>query len=183
MDQTVVGVILGGFIAALPGLLSVLVTHFGKKAEMKHELHKMDIEIYHKAKLEALENYRKALGRICANDADQTAWGDFKSASDTLDMFVSESTHKTLNTVCDRVFFEHSAAIQTGRNGRPFTIYTKFEEELSSALRYEMNALHRTAFTKPFRCPPESLSIEIPIDESKHQTCESVEHDAHRTGQ
>ena len=174
MDRTVIGVILGALIAALPNLLSVWVSHLGKKAEMKHELRKMDIEIYHKAKLEALNNYRTALGRICANTADRTAWGNFKSASDTLDMFVSETTHETLNKVCDRVFQEHSMSINAGGKVWPFKVYTKLEEELSSALRNEMDVLHRAAFEK---------TLSIPVDANEQPALNAVEHNTEEPSQ
>ena len=180
MESALVGVIIGALIGAIPNLASVLLSFIDKSSDRKHELRKMEIEVYHKEKLAALKQYRLAFSEICANIKDIGCWQAFKSASDVLDMMVSDSTHDVLKKVNreidDHHLYQHYAP------GEHIFFPNELEDELLTTLRFEMDALHRSSgLKKTFEIL--SSSPVVSVNENNHQASDAVEHNTEESSQ
>lgn len=146
MDSNLKSVIIGAIIGALPSIISSLASSSQNKASLKHDLRRMDIEIYHKEKIEALKNYRLALRKACENVNIREPITKFTTASDILDMMVSESTHEILYKVYGIIMQAHTQSLAgSGFPPVPHYLDEHTERELLSALRFEMDLLHRSS--------------------------------------
>ena len=100
MFQTLLAVLLGGVIGAIPTVISAVVSLKNSKADRIHQSQMKLIEIYAVAKRDALQDFMSNLGfisrtTVMTNPAMQAYLASAKKAC----MFVSTETASTIETI------------------------------------------------------------------------------------
>lgn len=145
MDSSLTAVIVGALIGSIPACLATIVSSMESRAARKHELRKLDIEIYHREKINALKQYNRALSAILEDGRSYDRMVDYKAAHDTLIMMVADETYATMQNVHKRVAQMHEQYVHA-ISDHPITIYLySLYEPLLLCLRKEMDALHRSS--------------------------------------
>ena len=67
MTETLLGVIIGGLIAAIPSIVSAVVTSRGQKARLRQDLKLKQVDLIDAPRLENLREYAYQLGAYLAN--------------------------------------------------------------------------------------------------------------------
>lgn len=141
MDNTLSGVIIGAFVSLVPICISTIASTIENRAARKHELRKLDIEIYHREKINALKQYNHALSRILENARSAEAMIAYKSAHDTLVMMVDNETYKTMQEVYKHVSLWHNQFLHSESSFTPVISLHNLYDPLLTCLRKEMNSL------------------------------------------
>lgn len=95
MDNTLLGVIVGGVIALLPSLASVIVSLVNEHRKQQHEMEMKRIEWECSAKIEAIRQYSESIG-VCMANQTTHAYRDYMANFERLSLYVSEETFKVM---------------------------------------------------------------------------------------
>lgn len=145
MDSNLLAVIIGALIGSLPACLSTIVSSMESRAARKHELQKLDIDIYHKEKLKALKDYRLVYSELVERIYLTDIYINYRSALGILDMYVNDDTHDILMTVSAFLHNQYAYYSRYPNHADDFCIDKPLEELLFKALRREMDSLHRSS--------------------------------------
>ncbi len=162
MDSSLAGVIVGALIGSIPACLATIVSSMENRAARKHELRKLDIEIYHREKIDALKQYNRALSSILEDGQSSEKMIQYTTAHDTLVMMVSDETYTVMQNVYKHVSKWHNQFLCTISDSvLTISLYNLYEP-LILCLRKEMDALHRSSGLdngSSFEiCPPPKVS-------------------------
>lgn len=169
MDSNLTAVIVGALIGSIPACLSAIVSSMESRAARKHELRKLDIEIYHREKINALKQYNRALSNILEDGRSYDKMIEYQTAHDTLIMMVSNNTYTVMQGAYETVLIWHQQFTHA-RADHPLPI-DLFDQHraLLDCMRKEMDDLHRSSglgHCSTFEiCPPPSEPIEPASDQ------------------
>ena len=160
MDSNLTAVIVGALIGSIPACLATIVSSMESRAARKHELRKLDIEIYHREKINALKQYNRTLSAILEDGRSYDRMIEYNAAHDTLIMMVSDDSYATMQSVHDHVSQIHRQYVNYLSDSPISISLYSLHEPLLSCLRKEMDALHRSSGldrSSAFEiCPPPS---------------------------
>lgn len=91
MDQTLLGVIVGGSIALLPSLVTAIVGIVNEWQKHRHEMELKRIDQECTAKIEAIQRYSESIGVCIASNSPQS-YRDYMANFERLSLYVSGET-------------------------------------------------------------------------------------------
>ena len=105
IPDTLVGVVIGGILGALPGIATVIASCITSKRQRDHEIHLKALEIVEQPRLDALREYALHVGRLCSGDVGSDAFptDSFLAIHERAALYVSDTTFRAMESALPKI--------------------------------------------------------------------------------